>query len=137
MQSTVGQIFWLQLTLKVWRIYHALFWWPLQKNYETYYRSARLRVLTGFEQFYLCWTIFFIYLSLSWSVSIYVNLIWFSFVDLIQFIIVYLWLSWIILGLFVQKFDILGYLWLFQAILDYHWLSRAYLHPCILAWQLA
>ena len=39
-----------------------------KKNYKTYYRSARLQVLTSFEQFYLCWTIFFIYLSLSWSI---------------------------------------------------------------------
>ena len=26
----------------------------LIKNYETYYRSGRLRVLTSFEQFHLC-----------------------------------------------------------------------------------
>ena len=59
-----------------------------KKNYKTYYRSARLQVLTSFEQFYQCWTIFFINLSLSWSVSIYLFLIWFSFVylDLFQFI---------------------------------------------------
>ena len=44
-----------------------------KKNHETYYRSARLRVLTSFRQFYLCWTIFFIYLGVSWSVSIYLD----------------------------------------------------------------
>ena len=110
---------------------------PPKKNYETYYRSARLRVLTSFEQFYLCWTIFFIYLSLSWSVSIYLDLIWFSsaYLDLFQFIIVYLWLSLIILVLFVQ----ILIFWTISYISSYLRLSLAisgilaYLHTCLLA----
>ena len=118
--------FWKYLLLNLTPSYlgQILKYWTLGniKNYETYYRSARLRVLTSFEQFYLYWTIFFTYLSLFWSVSIYLGLIWFSsvYLDLFQFIIIHLWLSWVILGLFVQKFDFFGYLGLFLANLDYH-----------------
>ena len=83
------------------------------------------------------------FLYLSWSILVCLNLsrpilVQLGFLDLFQFIIVHLWLSWVILGLFVQKFDILGYLGLFQAILDYpgHTCILGYLHTCILAYLL-
>ena len=67
----------------------------------------------------------------TWSVSIYLDLFCLSsgYLDLFQFIIVHIELSWA----FLYKIWYYYHLGLFQAILDYHWLSQANLHTCILA----
>ena len=103
-----------------------------EKNYESYYRSVRLQVVTSFEQFDQYWTIFFIFLCLSRSILVYLDLSWFFSVYLgsSRFILIYFDLFWFIPGFLelppaiLYKYGICG---LSQAILVYLGLSRAIL----------
>ena len=115
---------------------HTIYWWSNTKNYETYSRSARLRALTCFEQF---WRIFnyikpfslyiLVYLGLYWSISVDLGLSWSisAYHGLSLFILVYLCLSRAILGYFEISRDILGYIRLSLAILSYLLVSWAIL----------
>ena len=89
------------------------------------------KLVTSFRQFDLYWT-FFLYLS--WSISVYGGLCWFSYVclDLFWFIIGYLGLFLVFSGHFTQNIyfgfylDIMSYLayiCLFLAISGHLWLS--------------
>ena len=69
------------------------------QNYESYYRSTRLQVLTSFEQFWTLSSILIHLIYLSRSILVYLYLSWFFSVYLgsAQFILIYFDLSWSIL----------------------------------------
>ena len=84
-------------TLVSWRSTHS------SHNTKKLRDVLQEREVASFNKFWtilsVCWTIFFIYLGQSWSVSIYLDLFWFSSVFLIYFNLSlstsgYLELSW-------------------------------------------
>ena len=81
-----------------------LYYWS-EKNYEAYYRSARLQAVTGFEPL---WTILsilnhFLYLGVSLSILVYLNLSCYNELSrLFLAISGQLWLSQAISGYFYK-----------------------------------
>ena len=92
-----------------------------------------------FEQFYLYWTIFFIYLSpscLSQSILVCLNLCWFILLYLGSAVFSYLYSLWSISGYIEILMAILDKNWISRAISGYHELSRALSGYNELSWLL-
>ena len=97
------------------------------------------KFVTSFELFDLYWTLFFLYLNLSWSIMIFLGLYlpFLANLGLSWSFLVYLYLSWLIsvylgsawfiLIYFVFSWSISGYLELSWAILDKKWDISGYL----------